>query len=201
MSGGGRVRAVVATALATLCVGAATGCSNDPVDPVTTEAWVALDEPPPYCSPSTGDDAAFWTVVHASCVVAQDGDVEQAEALRQVLDSYGAGRIERFHRSFVRLNHALRSTTDVSDDICAPDLGLGDDLSTDYRSWVIAHGQAAYDAVLADPEVLRDFPDGPLGCGLGEPYGAAALDLYLERTGLSSDDARLPLLEAPARSS
>ncbi len=79
--------------------------------------------------------------------------------------------------------------------MCAPGLGLGDDLGTDFRSWVIAHGQSAYEAVLADPEALRDFPDAAAGCGLGEPFGAAAYDLYLERTGLDPDDVDLPTVE------
>ena len=78
-------------------------------------------------------------------------------------------------------------------------LGLGGDLSTDYRSWIVSHGQSAYDAVLADPEAFRDFPDSQAGCGLGEPFGAAALDLYLERTGLTFARSGLPSLEAPAQ--
>ncbi|SEC66093.1 hypothetical protein SAMN04489844_2726 [Nocardioides exalbidus] len=35
---------------------------------------------------------------------------------------------------------------------------------------MIAHGQDAYEAVLADPERLRDFPDARSGCGLGERF-------------------------------
>ncbi|MBC2933860.1 DUF4240 domain-containing protein [Nocardioides sp. zg-1228] len=194
MSAVDRLRAVAVACLVALCIGATAGCSGEPVQPVTAEAWVPGDGPPPYCSPSTAADADFWTIVHASCVIAQDGDVAQAEALRHLLDSYGTGRIERFHRSLVRLNHELAVASDVADDLCAPGLGLGDDLGTDYRSWVIAHGQSAYDAVLADPDVLRDFPDAELGCGLGEPFGAAALDLYLDRTGQGLDEAGLPLL-------
>ncbi|RYC11308.1 DUF4240 domain-containing protein [Nocardioides zhouii] len=109
------------------------------------------------------------------------------------------------HEKFWEVVHAsctiaLRSSTDVSDDICAPGMGLGDDLSTDYRSWIVAHGQSAYDAVLADPEALRAFPDARAGCGLGEFFGAAAHDLYLEMTGLSARKSGLPLLEVPARS-
>ena len=90
------------------------------------------------------------------------------------------------------------AVTEVADDLCAPGLGLGDDLGADYRSWIIAHGQAAYEAVVADPEVLRLFPDAEAGCGLGEPYGDAAYDLYLERTGLSASQADLPGIEQAA---
>ena len=99
-----------------------------------------------------------------------------------------------FHRTFVRLNRALKSARDVADDLCAPGPGLGQDLGTDYRSWVIAHGQAAYEAVVAAPQLLRDFPDARQGCGLGEPYGDAALEVYLERTGLDAAASDLPVL-------
>jgi hypothetical protein len=83
---------------------------------------------------------------------------------------------------------------DVADDLCLPGLGLGGDLGTDYRSWVIAHGQSAYDTLLPDPDPLREFLGEDLGCGLGEPYGAVALDLHLERTGLDATEACLPVL-------
>jgi hypothetical protein len=69
---------------------------------------------------------------------------------------------------------------------------VGADLGADFRSWVIAHGQSAYESVLADPEALRRFPDLKIGWGRGEPFGDAAYRLYLERTGLSPGEAGLP---------
>jgi hypothetical protein len=184
------VRAAVAALLGALALA---GCGSGPT------GSVAGSEPPTYCTPTESGDDEFWEVVHQSCAIAQDGDLLQAEVLRQVLEERPPEEVAAFHRTFVEVNHALRSSTDVSDDICALGLGLGDDLSTDYRSWVVAHGQSAYDAVLADPEALRAFPDAEAGCGLGEPFGATALGLYLERTGLGFKKSGLPLLEVPAR--
>lgn len=139
--------------------------------------------------------AGIGVVVHASCRIAGDGDLAQAEALREVLDGLPEEQVAEFHRTFVRLDVALVGAGDVADELCAPGVGLGDDLGADYRSWIVAHGQAAYDAVVADPEVLRSFPDAAAGCGLGEPYGYAAYNLYLERTGLSARRAGLPGFE------
>jgi hypothetical protein len=48
--------------------------------------------------------------------------------------------------------------------------------------------------VVADPQLLRDFPDARQGCGLGEPYGYAALEVYLEKTGLDATVSDLPVL-------
>ena len=172
----------------------AAGCSSDPVEPVTADPWVEGGLPE-RCAGRGGDDAEFWDLVHSSCVVAHDGDVEQAEALRHALEEVPEEGLAGFQRTFVRANHSLRVVSDVADDLCAPGLGLGDDLGADFRSWVIAHGQASYEAALADPEVLREFPDVSAGCGLGEPFGAVAYDLYLERTGLTPDEVDLPTVE------
>ena len=98
-------------------------------------------------------------------------------ALRTVLGALPAEEVAAFHRTFMRLNRGLRSIRDVADDLCAPGLGLGQDLGTGYRSSVIAHGQTL-EAVRDDPERLRDFPDATAGCGRGEPYGFAALDVF-----------------------
>lgn len=170
---------------ATSCAGAAlvvtlaAGCSSGPVDPVTTEPWVDGGLPG-YCDGRGGDLASFWELVHASCAVAQDGDVQQGRALTEVLSRLPADRVADFRRTFRRLNKDLVTITEVADDLCAPGLGLGQDLGADYRSWVIAHGQDAYEAVLDRPERLRDFPDATAGCGLGEFFGAAATGNPLE---------------------
>ncbi|CUR60681.1 hypothetical protein NOCA1220006 [metagenome] len=177
-----------------LVAAVAAGCSTDPAEPVTTDRR-GEDGQPAYCAGEGGRDAGFWDLVHATCTAAQDGDVEQAAALREALGQLPAEDVADFHRTFVRLNRALVPARRVADAICAPGLGLGRELGTDYRSWVIAHGQAAYEAVVADPQLLRDFPDAELGCGRGEPIGDAALEVYLEKTGLDADESGLPTLE------
>ncbi|WP_210650450.1 DUF4240 domain-containing protein [Nocardioides sp. SYSU D00065] len=166
----GRAHTWVGSALVAVL---AVGCSSDPVEPVTTAPWVegGLNQ---YCGGRGGELESFWELVHSSCAVAQDGDVRQGEALAGLLAELPEERTADFRRTFRRLNADLVVITEVADDLCAPGLGLGDDLGADYRSWVIAHGQDAYEAVLDDPERLRDFPDATAGCGLGEFFGAAA---------------------------
>ncbi|MDR7251459.1 hypothetical protein J2X46_000431 [Nocardioides sp. BE266] len=174
MSGGTIRRGRVWVGLA-LVAALGAGCASGPVEPVTTDAWVDGGLPE-YCGGHGGRDARFWDLVHASCAVAQDGDAEQDDALRDALSRLPDNRVAEFRSTFVRLNRALKPAMEVADDICAPGLGLGQDLGADYRSWVIAHGQAAYEAVLVDPERLRDFPDAAAGCGLGELFFDAVAD-------------------------
>lgn len=178
MSGDVR-RRTYARAGSVLVAALAVGCSSGPVEPVTTQPWVEGGLPE-YCGGRGGELASFWELVHASCAVAQDGDVRQGRALEEVLSRLPADRKAEFRRTFRRLSNELVTITEVADDLCAPGLGLGDDLGADYRSWVIAHGQDAYEAVLDDPERLRDFPDAEDGCGLGEFFGAAATGNPLE---------------------
>ena len=134
-------------------------------------------------------------MVHLSCDIAQDGDLQQAAALRHLLADLAAEQVAAFHRTFVRVNRGLEPVMRVADDICAPGLGLGDDLGTDYRSWIVAHGQAAYDALVSDPERLRDFPDAPAGCGRGEPYGQAASGQLVDDAGLEAAASGVPRRE------
>ncbi|MFC6286237.1 DUF4240 domain-containing protein [Nocardioides sp. GCM10027113] len=183
-------RAVALLALLAMPLGA---CAAD--DPKQA------DGPPAYCATSDGaEDLEFWRLVEQSCRVATDGDVQQARALRDVLEDLDTEQVAGFHRTFVRLNRALDTerVAAVADEACLPGAGLGDDLSTDFRSWVIAHGQTAYERVLADPEVLGDFPDLADGCGMGEPFGYAAFRVYADKAGREAALSRLPSLEPTA---
>lgn len=181
-----RARLMTALLLATA---AATGCSSAG----TPRAL------PDYCVTSSGSE--FWRLVEGSCREATDGDVDQARALRGALAELDVKQVADFHRSFVRAHRALgtAAVADAANAACAPGLGLGDDLFTDFRSWVVAHGEQVHAAVLDDPTLLEDLPDISAGCGMGEPFGGAALREYAERTGRPPARTGLPLLERPAR--
>jgi hypothetical protein len=177
--------------LAVLAVlaGALTGCAG---------AEPARDDLPAYCATSqVGGEVEFWRLIERSCRMSADGDVRQARALRRELRPLDAEQVADFHRTFVRLNHALytKQMAAASDEVCLPGVGLGDDLFTDLRSWVVAHGQLAYEWVLEDPSRLSQFPDITSGCGLGEPFGDAGFAVYLEKTGRTARDSGLPSLE------
>jgi hypothetical protein len=191
---GGTVRRGRTWAGLALVAALGAGCASGSVEPVTTDAWVDGGLPE-YCGGVDGRDAEFWDVVHTSCDIAQDGDMQQAVALRDLLAELSSEDVADFRRTFKRLNKGLGPVMPVADDICAPGLGLGDDLGTDYRSWLIAHGKAAYDALLADPERLRDFPDAEAGCGLGEPFGQAASGQLVDDAGLEAADVEVPVVE------
>ena len=190
-----RARTWVGLALVAALVSAlGAGCASGSVEPVTTDAWVDGGLPE-YCGGVDDRDAAFWDVVHTSCEIAQDGDVQQAVALRDLLAELSPEDVTDFRRTFERLSKGLAPVMPVADDICAAGLGLGDDLGSDYRSWLIAHGKAAYDALLADPERLRDFPDAEAGCGLGEPFGQAASGRLVDDAGLEAAGSEVPVVE------
>ena len=196
-----RVARVAVAVLAVLAAAGLAGCGGGHVTAHPREGEAAL---PGYCSPDPSSppdeavtDREFWRLVHRSCRVATDGDRGQGKALQRALEPLDAQQVARFQRRMVQANRSLytRAVVDAADQACLPHLGLGTDLGTDFRSWIIAHGQAAYDGVLRDPRLLTRFPDLEDGCGMGEPFGYAGVDVYDRKTGLRPDTDRLPILE------
>lgn len=180
---------------------AVTGCTSpesgpDAADPGEPASPGESAEPPAYCETrAEGPDLEFWRLIERVCDQPGDIDLDQATVLRAELAELPIEQVANFHRTLVRLNKALATPTmtEIADDVCLPDVGLGNDLGTDYRTWIIAHGQVAYEAVLERPETLRDFPDATQGCGQGEIFGYTALVLYDEQAGRDAED--LPALE------
>lgn len=127
-------------------------------------------------APRAVTDPGFWDVVEQTCRVSTDGDRRQGRALRAQLAMLDPQQREAFERTFLAVHRTLATPAvrRVANDACLPGLGLGTDLGADFRSWLIAHGQTTYDAVLADPTVIRDLPDLRRGCGQGELFGSAA---------------------------
>ena len=190
------MRRALGIALALLVV-SVTGCTDDGERPEVDAAPPTEAALPAYCSTRGDEDADFWRLVEESCRVATDGDAQQGRALRNALEGLSAPDVAQFHRTFVEVSGELHTQrlADLADELCAPGLGLGADLFTDFRSWIIAHGQVVVERVLEEPQVLADFPDIAGGCGMGEPFGYAATAVYLEKTGRSARDSGLPPIE------
>jgi hypothetical protein len=143
-------------------------------------------------------DPGFWAFIRQACEVSNDGDEQQAAALRHLLQGLEPAQVRQFHLELRRANRALytREFVRAANHACrVDDLGLGADLGTDYRSWTIAHGRAAYEAVLADPQALADLPDAERGCGMGQAVTYAAVQVYDDLTGLDASSDRLPQIE------
>lgn len=175
---------------------AVAGCTSPDSDPDAAEPGESAGLTA-YCETrDEGPDLEFWHLIERACETSGEVDSEQAQALRAELADLPAEQVADFHRTLARLNQELDSSalTEIADDLCLPDIGLGDDLNTDYRTWIIAHGQVAYEAVQERPETLRDFPDAAQGCAHGEIFGAAAVVVYDEKAGPDAEE--LPALDA-----
>src|SRR3954462_2466030 len=66
--------------------------------------------------------------------------------------------------------------------------GMSDDSFLDFRTWLITHGRATYERVLAEPDGVADlsWDEGEEDFGAAEEWGYVAIDL-LEHRG--SDEA------------
>lgn len=58
--------------------------------------------------------------------------------------------------------------------------GMGDDAFTDFRTWLVSQGRAAYERVAADPDALVDVapPDLDERIGDAETWGYVALEVW-----------------------
>lgn len=162
------------------------GCGIDDQDPATD-----VDGAPDRCarvgsgSPgAAAEDDRFWDLMTAACQVSSDGDRRQGRALRELLSDLPEDEVVAFHEGMVREHRRLTRSGvgPVADDLCFPGLGLGDDLSADYRTWLVGQGEAITAWLRAEPGRLTSLPGAGRGCGLGEPLGYAAIDVHRKNT-------------------
>lgn len=156
-----------------------TGCGIDDQEPTAD-----VDGPPERCARvasggpgAAAEDERFWDLMTAACQVSSDGDRRQARALRELLSDLPDDEVVAFHESMVSEHRRLARSGvgPVADDLCFPGLGLGDDLSADYRTWLVGQGEAVTAWVRKKPQRLEALPAAGRGCGLGEPLGHAAV--------------------------
>ena len=155
-----RPASVVLIAVLALLAPTLTACAKGDAQP--TEAS------PPYCASQDGGPDAHLPrrLVEQSCRVATDGDFDQARALRRELTGLDAEQVAAFHRTFVRVSKSLYTQEAGRwDQVCAPGIGLGDDLFTDFRSWVIAHGKWPTRALSRAPRHSTIFQTSPTVAG------------------------------------
>ncbi len=136
----------------------------------------------------------FWTLVEQARQAGEGDPEAMAEELRGRLSSLRAEEVADFHRLLVTANHRLYTERHAA--VAARLCGgyLGDDGFTDYRTWVITRGRAAFDAAVTNPQQLRSLPDAEQGCEGAELFGTVAYALYAEAAGEPAAES-LPLLE------
>ena len=117
----------------------------------------------------------FWAIIER----APDED-----ALRAALEPLSRDELADCAGLLLAFRHrALRN--DVWGAGYTLDGGMGDDSFTDFCSWLVSRGRAAYEAVLINPDALADAVPG-LVVGeshTDETYAWAAFELYEARYG------------------
>jgi predicted NodU family carbamoyl transferase len=144
---------------------------------------------------SPGDrlgDKGFWSLVAAAKDTGGDAVEDRADALTQALKTTDRATLEAFQQHLVRSAAALntQALADAAQVVCR---GTGD--FADFRTWVIAQGQATYDAALEDPDSLAGIATLRSACsGAGGPYGTAAVAPYSD-LGFEPGSEAFPLLD------
>lgn len=108
---------------------------------------------------SSLDTLAVWT--HLDALVARHGAMGGAESYRKRLNSLLKGfdglALARFIHELAHVSAALRSPRHWAAASLRAGAILGDSDFRDLRSWVVAHGQRAWHAVVNDPDSLADL--------------------------------------------
>lgn len=145
----------------------------------------------------------FWKIIESSRrgfdPERADGNMErQAEELRGLMTKLPPEQIVAFHNHFVeQLNAAYRWDLWGAAYIIAG--GCSDDGFTDFRSWLISMGRAAFEAALADPESLIDVADAPgVEDVFFEAFSYVPAQVYEELTGHGLPEYRGQAPSTPA---
>ena len=128
------------------------------------------------------DTSTFWEIIEASSA-GTDGDLdEQCEQLRELLSERPVEEIVKFQRIFDEL-HNRAYTWDLWGAAYVIGGGCSDDGFIDFRGWLIAKGQQAYESALADPNSLVDVVQPADEDCQFEPFQYVAGEVWCEKTG------------------
>lgn len=136
-------------------------------------------------------DEQFWNLIERSREGAEECDA-QAAKLVDLLAALEADEIIAFDRIWAR-KYSAAYRWDLWAVAYIINGGCSDDAFMDFRSWLLARGQARYEAALQNPERAADGvePDEYAEC---EEIGYAPSTAYERKTGEKMpDDADYPL--------
>src|SRR5688572_4581822 len=122
----------------------------------------------------------FWAIVDRA---------PEEDALRVALEPLNRDELAGFSGLLLAFRDRARRP-DVWGAGYTLDGGMGDDSFTDFCSWLVSRGRAAYEAVLINPDALADAVPGLVVGELhtDEAYVWAATELYEARYGEEPQD-------------
>lgn len=138
------------------------------------------------------DEAPFWARIHAAFSSAEDLE-EGIERLSEALEALSREEVVSFQ---VVMNAVMARayTNDLISACCFLGFGQSDDGFEDFRAWLVAQGQATFESVVRDPDVLADLPfdESPT-----EEWGLEDLHMLPGEIGGEEDDPDWPYLDDP----
>ncbi|GAA0314667.1 hypothetical protein GCM10009528_35430 [Kineococcus aurantiacus] len=129
------------------------------------------------------DEATFWQIIQDTRTRAQADPEAMGQLLTEHLSTLDDAAVIAFEQHYLQAAARLYTWRHLQ----AAEMACGfvsEDVFTDWRAFVIAHGRATFEAVASDADALADVADLPAGCeGTGEVFGSAALSVYYDRHG------------------
>jgi hypothetical protein len=128
--------------------------------------------PPPSREIDTLDMAAFWSLIEEARATAARRTDDFALELTRILWALFPTALQHFDDRFWE---AMRSLgRDVHHSVYAVNGGCSDDAFMDFRQWLVAQGQTAFQSVVDNPQILHEWGEG----GIGFEEGIVSTPLY-----------------------
>lgn len=128
------------------------------------------------------DDCNFWTLIGASHSAAGGDPALQVRLLTAQLKHVPESEIRAFDQTFRRL-HARAATADLWMAACVVVQGCSQTEFADFRSWLIAQGQSAYENAIVDAQSLAEVFGAGHGLPRLEEIAYAAENAWVDQTG------------------
>lgn len=138
--------------------------------------------PPPRADTAPVDMAAFWSIIETARDNATGHGSDFAVELTRRLWVLAPTALQQFHDLFWQNMRPLGR--DVHHIVYQVRGGCSDDDFLDFRQWLIAQGQVAFQRVVDDPQVLHKWGEG--GIGFAEGMISTPLHLVGQTHGVSS---------------
>ena len=127
------------------------------------------------------DEASFWQLIDDVRTRAHADPEAMSELLTTHLTSLDDTALIAYQNRYLDLSARLYTWRHWQ----AAEMACGftsDDVFTDWRAFLIAHGRNVYDSAVTDADTLAEVTDLPAGCeGAGEAFGFAAFSVYYDR--------------------
>lgn len=134
------------------------------------------------------EEEHFWAIVDESCRAHEPGSEAQFEWIEEKLSKFSQEDIIKFENTRLDLAHKADTFPVLLANFIIQSY-ISDDVSEDFRAWLISNGKKRFYAAIEDPQTIADFCDAkdPIEEIQGDPFLFTAMNAYIKAGGTEED--------------